>query len=140
MKTLIKIDPRFMYWGRSKGDQDMAVPFPSLGSAPFVTSRNVDAGRNVKGVVVGQQVGRSISKQSMTWKALPCEKWWEMNRWIEQNGMFFWCHYFDHNLGRWEDRRFYCGDFTCNPFAVEPDTGIPRFYLDCSVNVIDTGE
>ena len=118
----------------------MAVPFPSYQSAPFETSRMVDAGRNIDGVVIGQQVGRSIDKQSMKWTVLPTEKWWEMNRFIEDNGLFFWCHYFSHGFGRWMDRKFYCGDFSCQPALVNPDTGIPEYYRDCSVNVIDTGE
>lgn len=136
----IKIDPRFMYWGKYKGDTDLAIPFPSYGAALFQTSRNVDAGRNTEGVVVGQQIGRSISKQNMSWKVMPCDKWWEMNNWVEQHGMFFWCRYFDHNLGRWMDRRFYCGDFSCNPYGVDPESGVPEYYTDCTVNVIDTGE
>lgn len=134
------IDPRFMYWGTTKGAADVAVPFPAVGGGLFTTSRNVDAGRNANGVVVGQMVGRSIDKQNMSWKVLPPEKWWEMNRFVEDNGMFFWCHYFSHGLGKWMDRKFYCGDFTANPYMVDANTGSPKWYLDCSVNVIDTGE
>lgn len=136
----MRIDARFMYWGAAKGATDVAIPFPSVGGAAFLTSRNVDAGRNANGVVVGQMVGRPVDKQEMSWAALPCEKWWEMNRWITDNGMFFWCHYFNHNLGRWMDRRFYCGDFSCMPALVNPQTGIPDRYEKCSVNVIDMGE
>lgn len=137
-KELIKNDARFMYWGVTQGDLSLAVPFPS--AAPFETARIVDSARNANGEVVGQMVGRSVDKQSMTFNILPCEKWWEMNRWIEQQGMFFWCHYFSHNFGEWKDRRFYCGDFACEPFKIDADTGIPAFYRNCKINVIDMGE
>lgn len=140
MPTNPTIDPRFMYWGSSKGDRDLAIPFPSSSSGVFETSRAVDSARNANNVVVGQMVGRSVAKQNMTWAALPCDIWWEMNNWVEEHGMFFWCHYFDHCRGRWDDRRFYCGNFKCTPSMVDPDTGIPKYYKSCSVNVIDTGE
>lgn len=130
----------FLYWGMSEGAQTVAVPYPDRGAAPFLTTRAVSAGRNADNVVVGEKVGRSNDKQSMKWSKISCEKWWEMNRFVEENSMFFWCHYFNHNLGRWMDRLFYCGDFTCNPEQVNAATGKPAFYSNCSVNVIDTGE
>lgn len=138
VKDVIRVDARFMYWGMERGDLSLTVPFPSSG--PFETARIVDSARNANGEVVGQMVGRSVDKQSMSFNVLPCEKWWEMNRWIEKNGMFFWCHYFSHNLGKWQDRRFYCGDFSCEPFKVDANTGIPAFYRNCKINVIDMGE
>ena len=132
------IDSRFMYWSTSEGGTDLAVPFPSSGA--FETARIVDSARNANGVVVGQQIGRSNDKQNMSWNVLPTTKWWEMNQFIEDNGLFFWCHYFNHNLGSWYDRWFYCGNFSCEPTMVDASTGIPKYYLNCSVNVIDTGE
>lgn len=138
VKPIIKINPKFMYFGTTKGSLDLAIPFPSSG--PFETSRAVDSARNALGEVVGQMVGRSVDKQSMTFNVLPCSKWWEMNRWIEANGMFFWCHYFSHNYGTWKDRRFYCGNPSCEPYMVNADTGEPAFYRNCKLNVIDMGE
>lgn len=137
MSANIPIDARFIYLGTSKGVKSLAIPFPSSG--PFETSRNVDSARNIRGEVVAQKVGRSIDKQSMTFNVLPCDKWWEINNWIEQNGMFFWCHYFAHNYGVWRDRKFYCGNLTCEPYMVDAETGIPKFYHNCTVNVIDMG-
>lgn len=135
------IDPRFMYWGTTRGStSELAVPFPSVDSGVFETSRAVNAGRNANNSVIGQMVGRSVDKQNMQWSVLPCDKWWEINNWVEDHGMFFWCHYFSHNTGVWKDRRFYCGDFKCQPFKVDAATGIPAFYRNCEVNVIDMGE
>lgn len=138
------VDPRFMYiskqmaaGGQMLGDV-LAIPFPSSG--PFETARAVNSARNANNVVVGQMVGRSVDKQSMTWRVLPCKTWWRINRWIETNGMFFYCKYFSHNTGKWLIRRFYCGDPKCSPFKINPANGVPDVYLDCTLNVIDMGE
>lgn len=136
-------DARFMYLATELSNGELAgnilaIPFPSEGL--FETARAVNSARNANNVVVGQMVGRSVDKQSMSWKALAREKWWEINRWIEANGMFFWCKYFAHNYGAWKIRRFYCGDPKCEPFKIDPATGIPEMYINCSINVIDMGE
>ena len=141
VKPVIKLDPRFMYWGTGSDVEenfDIEVPFPSSG--PFETSRAVDSARNARGEVVGQMVGRSVDKQSMTFNVLSCEKWWEMNNWIETHGMFFWCYYFSHNLGVWKTRRFYCGNPSCEPYMIDAATGKPAFDRNCKLNVIDMGE
>ena len=70
---------------------------------------------------------------------MPAEKWWEMNRWFDDGHFTFYCHYFNHNFGRWETRLFYLGDVKTNPFVVSKETGEPRFYRDASFNVIDCG-
>lgn len=137
------IDPRFMYIGTDHNTANvtgntLAIPFPSEG--PFQTSRAVNSARNANNVVVGQMVGRSVDKQSMKWSVLPCQKWWEINRWLEANGMFFWVKYFNHNIGYWQIRRFYCGDVTCEPFKINAENGHPAMYRNCSINVIDMGE
>lgn len=138
-----KIDPRFMYWGSgiSNGDlsgNTIAISFPSDGA--FQTQRAVNSARNAYNVVVGQMVGRSVDKQNMTWSVLPREQWWRINRWLEANGMFFYCKYFSHNVGKWMIRRFYCGDITCDPYKIDAVTGIPAVYRNCTVNVIDMGD
>lgn len=138
-----RVDERFIYFGTGVSGTELtgntiALPFPS--SAPFETARAVNSARNANNVVVGQMVGRSVDKQSMSWSVLPVQTWWKINRWIEANGMFFYCKYFAHNTGRWMIRRFYCGDPKCNPFKINPTTGVPDVYLDCSLNVIDMGE
>ena len=137
------VDPRFLYWGTAVSNNDLsgntlAVSFPTEG--PFQTSRIVNAARNVNGAVVGQMVGRSVDKQNMTWSVLQREQWWKMNRWLETNGMYFYCKYFAHNVGKWLIRRFYVGDVSCDPFKINADTGAPDVYRNCTLNVIDMGE
>ena len=123
----------------SRTSYAIALPYPDLDKAAFETSRMVDSARNANGEVVGRQVGRSVHKQSLAWSVMPVEKWWEMNRWFEQGHFTFYCHYFNHNVGRWETRLFYLGDVKTNPFVVSTETGEPRFYRDASFNVIDCG-
>lgn len=140
---LERIDSRFMYWGSTpntnRENYEVAVPYPSFGQGLFETSRMVDSARNAQGEMVGRQIGRSVSKQNMSWSALPREKWWEMNRWIENGHFTFYCHYFDFNLGRWETRLFYVSDLKCNPYLIDPSSGMPAFVTDASANVIDCG-
>ena len=137
------VDPRFIYFGTAVSGNNLSgntisIPFPSTGT--FETARAVNSARNANNVVVGQMVGRSVDKQNMTWSVLPKETWWGINRWIETNGMFFYCKYFAHNTGKWMIRRFYCGDPKCDPFKIDADTGYPAVYLNCTLNVIDMGE
>lgn len=133
----------FLYWGSgpetNRENYEVAVPYPTLGSALFETSRMVDSARNARGEMVGRQVGRSIDKQSMGWSKLSREVWWAMNRWIEAGHFTFYCHYFNMNLGRWETRLFYISDLKAMPGPVDPVTGEPEYLSDASANVIDCG-
>ena len=114
----------------------LPVPIELPSSDEFI----VDAGRNVDGAMLIEQIGRTQYTTQIKFARLKNTKWWEINRWIEANGMFFWCKYFAHNYGVWRIRRFYCGDPKCEPFKINPDTGIPEMYINCSINVIDMGE
>ena len=131
---LINMDRRFIYI------DGIGVPFPSKGKGVFETSRMVNSARNVKGAVVGQQVGRSVRKQNMEWSVMDCDTWWQINRHFEQSGLFFSCKYFAHDIGEWQTRNFYVSDVKCTPYMIDPQTGIPEFYTDCSFNVIDMGD
>ena len=145
----VRCDPRFIYFGRTEyaarhhtgGDPDnmpyVCVPFPSSG--PFETAVNVDSARNQNGEMVGQEVGRPIDKQSMTFNVIKREKWHEINRWIRANGIKFWCYFYNHNHGGWECKRFYCGNRSCEPYMINPATGVPAFYRNAKINVIDMG-
>ena len=139
---LLNEDGRFMQIGISPSDLTLQVPYPSIGQGLFQTSRMVDAGRNANGAVVAQQIGRSVDKQNMGWTVISCEKWWEINRWLEEHGMFFYCRYFNHNTGVWKVRMFYAGDPQVEPRNLDPETQIPRdgVYYNATLNVVDMGE
>lgn len=89
--------------------------------------------------MVGRMVGRSLDKQEMSWDTISCRLWWAMNRWFEAGHFTFYCHYFNHNLGRWETRLFYLSDVKVSPDLVDPGTGEPAFYRDAAYNIIDCG-
>ena len=139
----LKESTGFLYFGASpetsKTNYAIKVPYPSLGKAPFTTSRLVDSARNAQGTMVGRMVGRSLDKQEMGWEVISCALWWEMNRWFEDNHFTFYCHYFNFNTGRWLTRLMYISDVTCSPDLVESETGEPAFLRDASVNVVDCG-
>lgn len=133
----------FVYFGASASSLTLSLPYPS--SAPFETARSVTLMDAADGSIVAQQVGRARDKQSMTWNVLDCVKWWEINNWIEDNGMFFYCKYFNFNRGIWQTRKFYCSNLTCEPYFITSDTqspnyGKPHHLNNCTLNVIDMGE
>lgn len=137
----ITTDIAYLYLGDGPdtGPQSYAVAVPYPDKSPFTTSRMVDAARNSLGQMVGRVVGRSLDKQELHWQAIDCRAWWQLNRWFEAGHFSFYCHYFNHNLGRWETRRFYLGDVKCSPELVNPATGRPAFYRDAGFSVIDCG-
>ncbi len=123
----------------SRTNYALTVPYPSAGKAGFTTSRMVNSARNAKGTLVGRMVGRSLHKQELGWDKISCQKWWELNRWFEQGHFTFYCHLFNHNLGRWETRLFYLGDVKTQPCRICPQTGEPAYYRNASFSVIDCG-
>ena len=115
------------------------IPYPTLGSATFATSRMVDAGRNANGEMVGRMVGRAMHKQTLAWERIPCEIWWGLHRWFEAGHFTFYCHFFNHNTGYFETRLFYLGDVKTNPVQINAATGAPAYYTNAAFNVIDCG-
>lgn len=133
----------FIYFGTSAGTLSLSIPYPS--SAPFETARSVTLQDVSDGSIAAQQVGRSRDKQSMTWKVMDCDKWWAINNWIETNGMFFYCKYFNFNRGIWQTRKFYCNNPACEPVFITSDPQSPHYgkpdrLENCTLNVIDMGE
>lgn len=147
MPTKIQQNPRFMFWGTDGKNFPLAVPYPSSGS--FESARTVETQNSANGEVVGQLVGRRRDKQNMTWNVMDCEKWWEINNWIDGNmengGAFsFYAKYFNFNLGKWMVHTCYVGNPVCTPFAIDSDEdstefGMPKYLLNCTLNVIDCG-
>lgn len=80
----------------------------------------------------------------MTWERMNCETWWQLNRWIESNGMSFYVRYFNFNTGAWQNRRFYVDSVSCQPYrpAAEGSEkhGMPLYLRDCTLTVYDMGE
>lgn len=129
----------FMFFGTSAESQPFSVPYPSINSTLTQKSRFVDSLRNNVGEVVGTAIGRASDAQQLHWDVLDPELWWAINRFWEDNGMFFWCRYFDFNLGLWRVRQFYVGDISAQAYMVDVNTNMPKYMRDCTCNVVDMG-
>ena len=142
MPISIKMKPRFMYWGTTSNSLTLEVPFPT--SETFETSRNAAIQESADGSMVAQMIGRSRDKQTLSWIVMDCNKWWEINNWLEENGMFFYCKYFNFNRGIWQIKKFYCTSPSCEPYRPNSDSnsvdyGKPRFLQNCEISVVDMG-
>lgn len=102
MPINIPMKPGFMYWGVTLESLDLEVPFPSSGT--FETSRKAQTQESANGAIVAQVIGRSRDKQTLTWDIMDCKTWWNINNWLEENGMFFYCKYFNFNRGIWQTK------------------------------------
>jgi len=113
------------------------IPYPKRGVKPIVTTI-VDAGRNANGVVVGQRVGRDQYKlDGLEWPYLTAEEWGSILRALEP--FFVFVTFPDPVTGGRKTLKMYCGDRSAEPYWVDDD-GNPTHYINCKVNLIDTGE
>ena len=142
MPISIKMKPGFMYLGATASTTNLEIPMANGGT--FRTSYNWQTQQSADGSIVGQQKGRSRSRQDMTWERMDCQTWWTINQWIESNGMTFYARYFNFNIGTWQTRRFYVEAITCTPYrpasANSTNHGQPLYLKDCTMNVYDMGE
>jgi len=149
MSAKISISEKFMFWGTDKNNLTFSVPYPSKGIFESAQTTAVREGAGDGGALIGQVVGRRLCKQNMTWSTMTCEKWWEINSWIENNmkrnkSFSFYCKYFNFNLGKWITHLCYLGYITCTPFANNAEQSsdtfeMPKYLQNCSVGVIDCG-
>lgn len=120
------------------GGGSLWLPNPDTDSATNLISTLVNSGRNASGVVTAQKIGRDQEKTTMTWAFLQKDVWEEMLRFWDQN-FFFNFTYYSRVEGSRITRKFYVGDRQDHPYMIDSD-GLPIAYVDCSANVIDTGE
>ena len=117
---------------------DVAFPYPDKDSGLQYVQTIVNSARNANGVMVGERVGRDLSKIELTWNVLTPAQWSEMLK-IFAN-FTFTVRYIDMVENDWVTRKFYVGDRSAQPFMVDPITNIPRYYRNCKANIIDVGE
>lgn len=114
-----------------------ALPMPARGVQPVVTTV-VDAGRNANGAVVGQRVGRDQYKlDALVWPVLSAEEWSRILRLLQD--FFVSVTFPDPVSNRPVTIKMYPGDRTAEPYRVD-ENGNPTMYINCRVNLIDTGE
>ena len=138
----INMKPGFMYWGTDSESFTLEIPYPTSGT--FETSRKAQTQESADGSVVFQLVGRSRDKQKLTWEIMDNEKWWEINNWLETNGVVFFVRYFNFNRGIWQTKKFYAENPVCTPYRpcsnqTSENYGMPRYLMNCEVTVIDMG-
>lgn len=100
----------------------------------------VDSGRNVQGVVVGQKIGRDQFKISnLEWAMLTADQWAEILNLFEPQ-FYVRARIPDPRTpGEFVTLKMYPGDRDAEPYYIDPETGAPTMYINCKVNLIDTG-
>ena len=115
-----------------------AFPQPRRG-LELMAATIVDSARNANAVVVGQKIGRDQQKiNNLFWGYLTAEQWSSMLQIFDRN-FFVTVTYPDMVNNRWTTREMYPGDRTATPYHCDPSTGLPIDYINCKVNLIDTG-
>lgn len=113
-------------------------PFPHRGLNVQIATI-VDSARNANGVVTGQVVGRQQQKlNNLEWVYLTAEQWSSLLQ--EFDNFYVTVTYPDMVHNTWTTRKMYPGDRSAEPFHLDKDTGLPKDYLYCKVNLIDVGE
>lgn len=131
--------PRNMYSMQAlTGGPVIWLPNPETDSGKGTVQTLVNSGRNASGVVTAQKIGRDQNKTEMKWAFLNKEDWESLLQFWDTNFFFNFSYYSPVSNTR-ITRKFYVGDRTWRPFAID-DKGNPVAYVDCSANVIDTGE
>lgn len=106
----------------------------------LLTATIVDSARNANGVVVGQKVGRDQQKlNSLQWGYMDAELWAQLLQEFDTS-FFVTVTYPDMVHNKWTTRKMYPGDRTATPYFLDEETGLPRGYINCKVNLIDVGE
>lgn len=116
----------------------VALPYPDKDSGLLTISTMVESARTADGVMRGQRVGRDLSKIEMTWNVLEPEEWANILRLLENFKVVV--QYFDMKTNGWMVRNMYCGDRSARPYEIDKSTGRPKYYVNCSVNLIDIGD
>lgn len=113
-------------------------PQPRRGLS-LMTATLVDSARNADGVVVGQVIGREQQKiNDLEWGYLTAAQWSAILK--EFSNFYVTVSYPDMVNNRWTTRKMYPGDRSATPLHLDENTGLPLDYINCKVNLIDTGE
>lgn len=120
------------------GGATIMLPNPTTDSGNATIATMVNSGRNASAVVTAQKIGRDQDKTELAWPYMNKADWEELMAFFNDN-FFFNFTYYSPVVGRKISRKFYVSDRTYRPFAVD-DNGEPIAYVDCKLNVIDTGE
>ena len=110
------------------------IPCPAPGYE-IVSARNVNAGRNANGEVIGQLVGRKIWKiNNLQWNGIDADDWTYIQNLLEP---FFVTVTFTNDKNERKTLTMYPGDSTGQPLFLN-DVSYKN-YVSCKVNLIDCG-
>lgn len=112
--------------------------FPAPKRYPgMVVTTAVDAARNANNKVVGNKIGRDNYKiDKLEWAYLDAKTWSAMLK--EFKEFFVTVRFWDMVENNWKTLTMYPGDRTADVFKIDKD-GRPTHYINCKVNIIDTG-
>lgn len=104
----------------------------------MVVTTAVDAARNANNKVVGQKIGRDNYKvDNLEWPYLDAATWSSMLQEFDRN-FFSAVQFWDMVNNQWRTLTMYPGDRTADVFKIDSQ-GRPTAYLNCKINIIDTG-
>lgn len=112
--------------------------YPSPGLYPnMVVTTAVNAGRNANNKVVGQKIGRDNYKiDNLSWPYLDAATWSSMLK--EFDNFFVTVEFWDMVNNTWKTLTMYPGDRTADVYMTDKQ-GKPISYINCKVNIVDTG-
>lgn len=120
------------------GGQQIWLPNPDKTSGKGTIATLVNSGRNANAVVTAQKIGRDQDKSELKWNYLDKDTWEKIVGFFDDN-FFFNFTYYSPVAKTKITRKCYVGDRTFSAFDVDKN-GDPTAYVDCSANIIDTGE
>lgn len=132
-------DNAFMLFGKDPKNLTLEVPYPTINSAVFEKQAQYEFTTTASNRVVAQKKGRATETQGVGWTFIKPEPWWAINRWLEENGPFFYCKYFSFATGEWLIRRFYCTGSTGEPVNVDVETMVPQHIQNAKLYLLDAG-
>lgn len=114
-----------------------SFPSPDRG-LNFEVATFVSGGKNANGTMVGQKVGRDQYKiNSLQWFYLDAVTWSSILK--EFKNFFVTVEFPDMVNNKWITLLMYPGNRTAEPLELNENTGLPKSYKNCKVNIIDCG-
>lgn len=114
-----------------------SFPSPDIG-LNFEVATLVNGGKNANGEFVGQKVGRDQYKiDSLQWFCLDAVTWSEILK--EFRKFVVIVKFPDMVNNTWITLRMYPGNRTAKPMDDNGPGGLPSYYKECKVNIIDCG-
>ena len=113
-------------------------PFPAPKRYPgMVVTTGLNAARNANNKIVGQKIGRDNYKiENLEWPFLDAKTWSSMLK--EFKNFFVTVQFWDMVENEWITLTMYPGDRTADVFEINSE-GEPTHYINCKVNIIDSG-